>query len=79
MTIATHVCRSNFRGTWFSSGGYDPVTPYLFQLNYDGFFLEYDTDRAGGDSHWQRLPSITTPSSSASSPLKTGSWRTRIQ
>lgn len=48
MTIATHVCRSNFRGTWFSSGGYDPVAPYPFQLNYDGFFLEYDTDRAGG-------------------------------
>lgn len=48
MTIATHVCRSNFRSTWFSSGGYGPVAPYLFQLNYDGFFLEYDTDRAGG-------------------------------
>lgn len=47
MTITTHVCRGNFRSTWFSSGGYAPVAPYLFQANYDGFFLEYDSDRAG--------------------------------
>ena len=47
MTITTHVCRGNFRSTWFSSGGYEPVAPYLFQANYDGFFLEYDSDRSG--------------------------------
>ncbi len=47
MTITTHVCRGNFRSTWFSSGGYEPVAPYLFQCNYDGFFLEYDSDRSG--------------------------------
>lgn len=48
MTITTHVCRGNFRSTWFSSGGYEPVASELFQCNYDGFFLEYDSDRAGG-------------------------------
>ena len=47
MTITTHVCRGNFRSTWFSSGGYAPVAEQLFQTNYDGFFLEYDSDRAG--------------------------------
>ena len=25
MTITTHVCRGNFRSTWISSGGYEPV------------------------------------------------------
>ena len=48
MTITTHVCRGNFRSTWFSSGGYDPVAEVLLGgANYDAFFLEYDTKRAG--------------------------------
>lgn len=49
MTITTHVCRGNFRSTWISEGGYEPVAERLFgSVNYDGYFLEYDTDRAGG-------------------------------
>ncbi len=49
MTITMHICRGNFRSTWISSGGYEPVAPTLFEgLNIDGFFLEYDSDRAGG-------------------------------
>ncbi|WP_206886164.1 5-methyltetrahydropteroyltriglutamate--homocysteine S-methyltransferase [Alicyclobacillus mali (ex Roth et al. 2021)] len=49
MTITMHICRGNFRSTWISSGGYEPVAETLFQkLNIDGFFLEYDTERAGG-------------------------------
>lgn len=48
MTITMHVCRGNFRSTWFSSGGYKTVAEPLFsKCNVDGFFLEYDTDRAG--------------------------------
>ena len=48
MTITTHICRGNFRSTWFSSGGYEPVAEVLFGgANYDGFFLEYDSDRSG--------------------------------
>lgn len=47
MTITTHICRGNFRSTWFSSGGYEPVAEVLFGgANYDGFFLEYDSDRS---------------------------------
>lgn len=49
MQITMHICRGNFRSTWISSGGYEPVAEMLFDgLNIDGFFLEYDTDRAGG-------------------------------
>lgn len=49
MTITTHVCRGNFRSTWVSEGGYEPVAERLFQeVNYDGYFLEYDNDRSGG-------------------------------
>src|SRR6188508_1119528 len=49
MVITTHVCRGNFRSTWISEGGYEPVAETLFgTLNYDGYFLEYDTERAGG-------------------------------
>lgn len=47
--ITMHICRGNFRSTWISSGGYEPVAEILFgRLNIDGFFLEYDSDRAGG-------------------------------
>src|SRR5882672_7802305 len=49
MVITTHVCRGNFRSTWITSGGYEPVAEVLFgSVNYDGYFLEYDSDRAGG-------------------------------
>lgn len=47
LTVTTHVCRGNFKSTYLFSGGYEYVAKYLGQLNYDGFFLEYDTDRAG--------------------------------
>ena len=49
MTITTHVCRGNYKSSYLLSGAYDPVAPELFgQTAYDGYFLEYDTDRAGG-------------------------------
>lgn len=48
MTITMHICRGNFRSTWFSSGGYEPVAETLFgHCKVDGFFLEYDSDRSG--------------------------------
>lgn len=47
MTVTTHICRGNFKSTFLFSGGYNVVAEYLSQLNYDGFFLEYDNDRAG--------------------------------
>jgi 5-methyltetrahydropteroyltriglutamate--homocysteine methyltransferase len=57
MTITTHVCRGNFRSTFISSGGYEPVAENLLaKCNYDGYFLEYDTDRAGGFEPLRFLP-----------------------
>ncbi len=57
MVITTHVCRGNFKSTWISSGGYEPVAePLLAGCNYDGYFLEYDTERAGGFEPLRFLP-----------------------
>lgn len=48
MTVGLHVCRGNFRSTWISEGGYEPVAEILFgSVNVDAFFLEYDNDRSG--------------------------------
>jgi len=57
MAMTTHVCRGNFRSSWVSEGGYEPVAEVLLgELQYDGFFLEYDTDRAGGFEPLRFLP-----------------------
>jgi len=57
MTISTHVCRGNFLSTWVSSGGYEPVAENLLaRCNYDAYFLEYDSDRAGGFEPLRFLP-----------------------
>jgi 5-methyltetrahydropteroyltriglutamate--homocysteine methyltransferase len=57
MTITTHVCRGNFRSTWIASGGYEPVARQLLEgCDYDGYFLEYDTERAGGFEPLRFLP-----------------------
>ncbi len=57
MIITSHICRGNFRSTWISSGGYEPVAKVLFEtLKYDGYFLEYDSDRAGGFEPLRFMP-----------------------
>lgn len=57
MTIAMHLCRGNFRSSWASSGGYEPVAEVLFgKINVDAFFLEYDTPRAGDFSPLRFMP-----------------------
>ncbi len=57
MVITTHVCRGNFRSTWISEGGYEPVAEVLLAgIDYDGYFLEYDSDRAGGLEPLRFLP-----------------------
>ena len=46
--IGIHLCRGNFRSTWFSSGGYEPIAEVLFnELDIDTYFLEYDDERSG--------------------------------
>jgi 5-methyltetrahydropteroyltriglutamate--homocysteine methyltransferase len=48
MTVCVHMCRGNHAGGWFAEGGYDPVAEIAFsEIKVDGFFLEYDTPRAG--------------------------------
>ena len=57
MTVTMHLCRGNFRSTWISSGGYEPVAETMLAgTNYDGYFLEYDSDRAGGFEPLRYLP-----------------------
>lgn len=57
MVITTHVCRGNFRSTWISSGGYEPVAEQLLgETAFDGYFLEYDSERAGGFEPLRFLP-----------------------
>ena len=48
MGVTMHTCRGNHASMWMAEGGYDPVAEAIFQTAVDGFFLEYDTARAGG-------------------------------
>ncbi len=48
LTIGIHLCRGNYRSTWFAEGGYEPVAEILFNsINVDAYFLEYDDERSG--------------------------------
>jgi 5-methyltetrahydropteroyltriglutamate--homocysteine methyltransferase len=49
MIITMHLCRGNYRSSWISTGGYEPVAEILFnQIGVNGYFMEFDTERAGG-------------------------------
>ena len=48
MTITMHTCRGNFKSGWVAEGGYEPVAESMFSSGVDGFFMEFDTARAGG-------------------------------
>ena len=57
MKVAIHLCRGNFRGRWMASGGYEPVAEKLFnELAVDRFFLEFDSERAGGFEPLRFMP-----------------------
>lgn len=57
MTISMHLCRGNFRSTWMAQGGYEPVADVLFnKMGVDAYFMEYDSDRAGGFEPLRLLP-----------------------
>ena len=57
VTITIHLCRGNREGLWAAEGGYDPVADVLFnQVNVDGYFLEYDTSRAGSFEPLRFIP-----------------------
>ena len=48
MTIAMHTCRGNFKSAWVAEGDYEPVAEAMFSSGVDAFFMEFDTERAGG-------------------------------
>jgi len=57
MTVCMHLCRGNFAGAWIAEGGYEPVAELLFnEIDVDGYFLEYDTARAGSFAPLRFLP-----------------------
>jgi 5-methyltetrahydropteroyltriglutamate--homocysteine methyltransferase len=57
LTITMHLCRGNFRSTFIASGGYEPVADVLFNtMPVDGYFMEWDTERAGGFEPLRLLP-----------------------
>ncbi|MBX3577705.1 MAG: 5-methyltetrahydropteroyltriglutamate--homocysteine S-methyltransferase [Rhizobiaceae bacterium] len=57
MLIGMHMCRGNFRSTWVAEGAYDPAADAIFnRTDVDIYFMEYDTDRAGGLEPLRNLP-----------------------
>jgi 5-methyltetrahydropteroyltriglutamate--homocysteine methyltransferase len=57
MVVCMHLCRGNFAGAWVAEGGYDPIAELLFnEIAVDGYFLEYDTARAGSFAPLRFLP-----------------------
>ena len=57
MTITMHLCRGNYKSTFQGSGGYEAEADVLFnQINVHGYFMEYDTERAGGFEPLRLLP-----------------------
>ncbi|HXK53797.1 MAG TPA: 5-methyltetrahydropteroyltriglutamate--homocysteine S-methyltransferase [Hyphomicrobiales bacterium] len=48
LAVTVHTCRGNYQSMWMASGGYDAVAEAIFSMKVDGFFLEYDDERAGG-------------------------------
>lgn len=57
MTVSMHLCRGNFRSTFVASGGYEPIADLLFnEVGVDAYFMEWDSDRAGGFEPLRFLP-----------------------
>jgi 5-methyltetrahydropteroyltriglutamate--homocysteine methyltransferase len=57
MVVCMHLCRGNFAGAWVAEGGYDPIAELLFNdIGVDGYFLEYDSPRAGSFAPLRFLP-----------------------
>jgi 5-methyltetrahydropteroyltriglutamate--homocysteine methyltransferase len=57
MTVTMHLCRGNYKSTFMGTGGYDAVQEILFdRINVHGYFMEYDTERAGTFAPLKMLP-----------------------
>ena len=61
LVVGVHLCRGNYRSTWFAQGGYEPVVEVLFgDLNVDAYFLEYDDERSGDFAPLRHVPAHKT-------------------
>jgi 5-methyltetrahydropteroyltriglutamate--homocysteine methyltransferase len=57
MTIGVHMCRGNAMGRWIASGSYEAIAERTFNtLAVDAYFLEYDSERAGGFEPLRFMP-----------------------
>ena len=57
MTITMHLCRGNYKSTFMGSGGYEAEQEILFnRIKVHGYFMEFDTDRAGGFEPLRLVP-----------------------
>jgi 5-methyltetrahydropteroyltriglutamate--homocysteine methyltransferase len=56
MKVTIHTCRGNFKSAWVAEGGYDPVVEAMFSTHVDGYFMEFDSARAGGFGPLKVLP-----------------------
>ena len=56
ITVTMHTCRGNFRGAWVAEGGYEAVAEAMFSVDVDGFFMEFDSARAGSFEPLRLLP-----------------------
>ncbi|WP_088282556.1 5-methyltetrahydropteroyltriglutamate--homocysteine S-methyltransferase [Ideonella sp. A 288] len=56
MAVTIHTCRGNFKSAWVAEGGYDPVVEAMFSTDVDGWFMEFDSARAGGFEPLRHLP-----------------------
>ena len=57
LVVTTHVCRGNYHSTWATKGGYGSVADYvLAKENVAAFYLEYDSERAGGFEPLAKVP-----------------------
>jgi 5-methyltetrahydropteroyltriglutamate--homocysteine methyltransferase len=61
MAVTMHLCRGNFRSSWIAQGGYEPIAELLFNsIGVNGYFMEFDTERAGGFEPLRFVPKDKT-------------------
>lgn len=56
MVVTMHTCRGNFRSSWVAEGGYESIAEAMFSIDVDGFFMEFDSARAGSFEPLRYLP-----------------------
>jgi len=56
LRVTIHTCRGNFKSAWVAEGGYDPVVEAMFSTEVDGWFMEFDSARAGGFEPLRSVP-----------------------